>query len=477
MSLGDLVIFDIEGDRRCAGNCWRIDSLVRGILPESLTVSKLARVPDHQGGRDPYAAIVRMPSRRPVAEVLELLRWAWPSTSLLGAICGVTPDVGQILALLRNGLDDFLRCPFSEIDLVVRLRRLLPETVALRSERAALVRDLQIDTLVGESRAFLDAARRIPLVARSNATIIIGGETGSGKGLFARAIHYNGPRKTRPFIPVNCSALPDHLFENELFGHAKGAYTDAATAEKGLVAEAEGGTIFLDEVDALASASQAKLLRFLEDREYRPLGSTRTLVADVRVIAATNANLEGMVAGRRLREDLYHRLNVLSLTVPPLRERLSDIPLLAHHILARCAAEYGRRALRLSSAALRKMLAYSWPGNVRELEALLHRAVVFGARDVLDADDIEVPGPKCDTPVPVAPLRGAREKALAEFERSYLIQLLAEHGGNVSHAARSAESDRRTFQRMLRKYGIDRSALLGSVPSHTRLVSADHPGR
>jgi two-component system, NtrC family, response regulator GlrR len=307
---------------------------------------------------------------------------------------------------------------------------------------------------VGENREFLRAVSRIGKVTDSNATVLIGGETGVGKELFARAIHYNSPRRSRPFIPINCSAIPDALFENELFGHQKGAFTDAATSTQGLLAEAEGGTVFLDEIDSLSNASQAKLLRFLQDREYRPLGSGKTLVADVRVIAATNAELRLMVSARQFREDLFHRLNILCLHVPPLRERVTDIPLLANHFLAQYATAYDRGEIRFSLAAMRKMLSYSWPGNVRELEGLLHRAVVFSSSDVLDASDIELPDAAAGSAA--AALRGGKDLVMIEFERGYLTNLLAEHRGNVSRAAHAAGRDRRTFQRLLRKHGIER---------------------
>jgi DNA-binding NtrC family response regulator len=465
MPQASVVLLDVRDERGCASSASRLAALVhQAFAPRPVAVAAFAEVPPARTLGDPDAIFLHAPARRRLPPMLRQLRAACPSTPLLAATCGAPDDALDLERGLAEGVDDFLCCPFSEVDLLVRLRRLLPETRALRSERGPLLRTLQLDNLVGESRAFVEVARRIPLAAASSATVLIGGETGAGKGLFARAVHYNGARRAGPFIPVNCSAIPDHLFENELFGHARGAYTDAGAAQEGLLAQAEGGTLFLDEVETLAATSQAKLLRLVQDHEYRPLGSAATRTADVRIIAATNAHLPALVAARRFREDLFHRLDVLSLTVPPLRERASDIPLLARHFLGRLAAEYGRPGLRLPPAALRLLLAHRWPGNVRELEARLQRAVVFSGSDELDPRELGLPGAAAaaDADAP-ASLRGARGDAVERFERGYLQQLLADHGGNVSHAARAAGSDRRTFQRLLRKHGIDRSAFAGGA--------------
>lgn len=454
MFAAQLVVFDPEADRGCSGNCRRIESLAQqAFAPDALRVATINRWAGESGAREPDLVVLRAPADRPLGELLRPLRQAWRSAAMLGAVCNVAHDVTDLLDSLRDGLDDFVCCPFPHVDFITRVRRLLPDQRASRAERLALLGDLKLDMLIGESQPLLHSLARVLKVAGSDATVLIGGETGVGKELFARAIHYNGPRKGRPFIPINCGALPDHLLENELFGHAKGAYTDASTSEKGLLAEAESGTVFLDEVDSLTSASQAKLLRFLQDHEYRPLGSSKTLTADVRVIVAANTDLREMVSRRQFREDLFHRLNVLSLHVPPLRERATDIPLLANHFLDRYAAQYGRGKIRLAPAAVRKMLGYAWPGNVRELEGLLHRAVVFCPSEMLDADDIELPGVERAAHAP-----SHKDAAMGEFERTYLLNLLVEHRGNVSRAAHAAGRDRRTFQRLLRKHNIDRLA-------------------
>ena len=312
---------------------------------------------------------------------------------------------------------------------------------------------LHLESLIGSSQPFQRVLEKIPFFAESNATVLITGDTGTGKELFARAIHYHSPRRAKPFIPVNCGALPDHLFENELFGHAKGAFTDASSAEEGLLAEAQGGTLLLDEIDALSLYAQVKLLRFLQNREYRPLGSARSRIVDVRIIAATNTDLRTRVATGAFRDDMYHRLNVLRLVLPSLAERSEDIPLLADDFVARYAREHGRPPMRLGPGALRKLLAYRWPGNVRELEAVVQRAVVLASSPVLEAADIDLPDLVGAEPPP-ATFREAKTHVIVAFERTFLANLLAQHHGNISQAARAAGKERRAFQRLMRKHGL-----------------------
>ncbi|HSE87782.1 MAG TPA: sigma-54 dependent transcriptional regulator, partial [Candidatus Binatia bacterium] len=287
-------------------------------------------------------------------------------------------------------------------------------------------------------------------------TALICGETGTGKELVAREIHDQSARKRNPFVPVNCGALPDSVLENELFGHAKGAFTDASSTETGLVGEAEGGTIFLDEVDTLSPSAQVKLLRFLQNKEYRPLGAAKYLIANVRIIAATNTDLKREVLERRFREDMYYRLTSLSIHLPPLRERIEDVPLLATYFLNRYTNEYARGSLHLSAEALQKLMAYAWPGNVRELEGTLQRAVVLTSASILQPEDIDLPVWFKNAVNNSDPLRDAKADAIQHFERSYLVNLLAQAQGNVSVAARRAGKDRRTFQRLLHKYGLQR---------------------
>lgn len=323
--------------------------------------------------------------------------------------------------------------------------------------------------LIGASKSFLQATGIIPILSRTRSTVLIAGETGTGKEMFARAIHYTGERQSKPFVPVNCAALPDHLAENELFGHSKGAFTGALTEKPGLFREAHGGTLFLDEINSLSLTVQSKLLRVLQDQEFRPLGSTKSQHVDVKIVAATNTDLRFLVENRQFREDLFHRLNVLAVTLPPLRDRKEDIGLLAGHFLKLYAKDFGRGTISIGQSARTKLTGYAWPGNVRELEGVIQRAVAMGAGEVLEAHDLDLP--ELDRPGGYGPTltlvsRGVistdssfqdmKTQVIEEFERAYLGELLTAHQGNISKAARAAKKERRAFQRLLQKHGLDR---------------------
>jgi two-component system response regulator GlrR len=365
--------------------------------------------------------------------------------------------------LLRSagGADDFVLLPVRPDELRSRLDRLLgrreDEVTAVKRKLAEEDCLRSFVTQDERMRRVLEDIRRM---ARANAPVLIIGETGTGKELCARALHHLSSRRNGPFIPVDCPALPDHLLENELFGHARGAYTDAHQEQKGLVALARGGTLFLDEVDSLSAVSQAKLLRFLQDRRYRPLGSDRFVDADVTLLAAANRDLRECVEQRQFREDLYYRLNVLNVVLPPLRDRPGDIELLAHHYL-RELAQSGRPA-SLTPSAVERLRSHHWPGNVRELINTLMRAAVLADHGrilpvhlSLGPSSAVAPSMRAEAP-PGASFRAARASALEAFERKYVAELLERHHGNVTHAAREAGKERRAFGRILRKYSISR---------------------
>jgi DNA-binding NtrC family response regulator len=387
----------------------------------------------------------------------------WGNVPVVSLLPEREANSAQLREALDQGLSDFLLMPLRSCDFLTRLQLHIDERFgnAANQSLQQWKKKHRLEGLVGNCPEFLKSLEKIPPFASADATVLILGESGSGKELFARGLHYCSPRQKGPFVPVNCGALPEQLFENELFGHAKGAYTDAQSNMDGLLAVAEHGTLFLDEVDGLALSNQVKLLRFLQNREYRPLGSTRILTANIRVVAAMNGNPEHLVETGRLREDLYHRLNILRLVVPPLRHRVGDVIALAEHYLDQYSRQHKKRRPRLSATAIEAMASYSWPGNIRELEAVVQRAVLLSGL-VIEVENLDLPGmPRPDLEVDKS-LRSGKSKVVESFERSYLVQLLQRFRGNVSQAAGAAGKDRRTFQRLLRKYGLHGSEYRGS---------------
>jgi len=456
--LSHVSIVDLNPGACLNGNCRRLPVLLAPCIRQrDLSIQTIS---DCSADVSSPNLILLRPHSTPLDEGLAgLLKRRSPNVSIFGLFCVGWENRNEAFQSLVRYLDDFLPCPFNHVDLLVRIQRLFggrQESTNVEGSQT-LKQKFRLEMLIGESESFLAAIEKIPPIAGSDISVMILGETGTGKELFARAVHYTSARRDKPFVPVNCGALPDQLFENELFGHAKGAFTDASSSELGLLAVAEGGTLFLDEVDAMSLPSQVKLLRFLQDHEYRPLGSSRTLVADVRIVAATNADLRKLVERKLFREDLYHRLNVVSLQIPALRERPSDIPLLANHLLARFSAQYGRSPSRFSTRAIEKLCAYAWPGNVRELEGAIQRAIILNPPGILQPCDIDLPFSE-EHKSAAASLQQAKTHAIVQFERTFLANLLSEHLGNISKAAKAAGKERRTFQRLLQKHGLKGAA-------------------
>jgi DNA-binding NtrC family response regulator len=325
----------------------------------------------------------------------------------------------------------------------------------LSDVRQRLIAHLGAQQFIGSAPAFWATIKKIPSVASCDATVLLVGDTGTGKELCARAIHYFGARASKPFVPINCGSMPPALFENELFGHEQGAFTDARQSRRGLIAETEGGTLFFDEVDSLPLSAQVKLLRFLQERQYRPLGG-HYRHADVRVIAATNQNLLLKMHSGAFREDLYYRLKVVTLHLPPLRERKEDILPLAIHFLKTSAHEYKRPEMELSAGAMNKLTSYTWPGNIRELENVIRQAVVLAAAPTIRARDLqfEIEVPVLSEPFLDESFQDAKARMIEEFERTYLENALVANAGNISKAARHARKDRRSFFALLKKYSL-----------------------
>ena len=359
----------------------------------------------------------------------------------------------EMLRIVSESVADFVLWPIHKGELQQRLQRLLGKIDKDREFESAhqqLMQDMGMGRLVGNHPHFVDAIRTIPAIARGDLPVLITGPTGTGKELCARGIHHLSKRSNFPFIAVDCGAIPEHLFENELFGHARGAFTDAHSDQRGLAAMANGGTLFLDEIDALSTTAQVKLLRFLEERTYRPLGAERFTKADVKVIAATNCDLERCVQEKRFRSDLYFRLNVLRLNLPPLMKRRSDIQLLARHFLQ--SQSRSHRPKSFTPAALRKLELYDWPGNVRELLNVVQRASVLSEGLHILPTHISFCNSDAVVEASTESFQHARNRTIETFEKHYIEEMLEKHNGNVTRAALEAGKERRAFGKLKKKY-------------------------
>ena len=361
-------------------------------------------------------------------------------------------SVETAVEAMKHGASDYLTKPVKKDELIRVVERVIREA-ALRREVSRLRREVRKEysfyQILGKSKSIQAVFDLIRRVADSPTNVLITGESGTGKELVAKAIHYNSDRKDAPFIPVNCAAIPEQLLESELFGHMRGAFTDAKMDKRGLFEEAQKGTLFLDEISELPLMLQAKILRAIQEKEIRRVGATKPISVDVRIIAATNLNLGEEVKSRRFREDLYYRLNVIELKLPPLRERREDIPLLVEAFLKKCGEVRGKEVKGVGEAALAMLMDYAWPGNVRELENVIERAVTLSRGDKISPDDLPaaVQGARGDRRV----LDEAAERTLPlhELEKEYIKKVLEKTGGNKYQAAHALGIDRKTLYRKL----------------------------
>jgi len=441
---------------------------------------------------DGEAALTHVRNADPDVLLIDLMMPGTSGLDVLREVKAIRPDVECVImtaysriedavAAVRAGAYDFLTKPFQSMDAVAitvskaaERRRLIART---RNLEERLEREGQPEggEIIGGSPAMRPVYRLIEGVASASSTVLIRGESGTGKELVARAIHRKSARARKTFVTVNCSAIPDNLIESELFGHVKGAFTGASASRAGLLEIADKGTLLLDEVGDLSLAAQVKLLRALQEGEIKRVGSNETRVVDVRVIAATNVDLQTKIAEGRFREDLYYRLAVIVISLPPLRDRREDVLLLAQHFLEKFARQTGRATHRLSAEAISALTTCAWPGNVRQLENALERAVVLARGEEVGLADLpeEVGGGALLAETrggPIAlgealdvvagaltdvPYAEAKRRVLRDFDRAYAAQLLVQSGGNVSKAARRAGLDRSNFRRVLRKHGDD----------------------
>ena len=377
-------------------------------------------------------------------------------------IHGIDPDIAVIMITafasvetavkaLKQGAFDYITKPIDPDELSHLVKKAL-ERRRLRAENAALREKVdeisKMDVIVGQSPAMAKVLDLVHTVAQSDATVVIRGESGTGKELIARAIHASSPRRYAPIVPVNCGALTESLLESELFGHEKGAFTGAQYRRKGKLEMADGGTLFLDEVGTIAPKTQVELLRALETKEFTRVGGSQTVKVDFRVVCATNQNLEKAVEEGKFREDLYYRLNVFSIFLPPLRERRTDIPLLANHFLRKYASQMDKRISEISPEALDLLVHHDWPGNVRELANAIERATVVGKPPALQPADFPF------HPAQRATLPGAGGDTLADAEKTHIARILEKTGGNVTRAAEMLQIDRVTLYNKIKKYQL-----------------------
>jgi two-component system response regulator AtoC len=435
---------------------------------------------------DPLRAVDVIERERPWLVLTDLRMPHLDGIGVLRAAKQVDPEVRVVLltayasvqtavSSMRDGAFDYLTKPFTGSDLEQVVRRAVsyanrergteataagasPVGPASRETRAATE---QLPPIIGDSRPMRQVLELVKKVAITQSNVLICGESGTGKELIARAIHSQSPRASRPFVPVDCVSLPDTLLESELFGHERGAFTGAHSAKPGLFEIANGGTVFLDEVSGMSPNLQSRLLRVLQERQIRPVGGTRFVDLDVRVIAASNKDLEPACRRGEFREDLFYRLNVIQLVLPPLRVRFGDIPLLAFEFIRRFARLNGipvERIPTLDEPALEMLTRYQWPGNVRELQNVIERAMVLAEGQVITShhlpERLRLSMPLGTAPDDPGSFKQAKQRFIHSFERTFLLDLLKRNGGHMGRAAREAGVDRKTIERMVKKHGL-----------------------
>lgn len=398
-------------------------------------------------------------------EVLRTLRKEYPDTIVI-MITGFS-TVETAVEAMKLGAFDYIPKPFTpdEVTIVVKKaieqKNLLLENLYLRQE---LQEKYGFHNIVGKSKKMQEIYRIIAKVAPTESTVLIYGQSGTGKELIARAIHYNSPRRDKQFVTVDCAVLSENLLESELFGHVRGSFTGAVTTKPGLFEVADGGTVFLDEVGNISLPIQAKLLRVLQEREFTPVGGTKAKKVDIRLIAATNKDLEKMIKEETFREDLYYRLNIVPIVLPPLKERQEDIPLLAVHFLKKYSEEMGKTIKGFTPEAMEKLMKYPWPGNVRELENVIERTVVMMDEEMVRIEHLILPGQqeneRAEKQVPMTSeelkeiKKQLREKAVEEIEKAFVINALERNQWNVTRAAEEVGMLRPNFQALMRKYNL-----------------------
>lgn len=427
-----------------------------------------------------HAALENLKSKTFDLVITDLKMPGMSGIDVLRSIKEVQPDmpvifitgyssVDSAVEVMKLGAVDYIAKPFTPEEMLQVVKAALEQSV-VELEDLYLCKELRdtdgFESFVGKSHEMVKVYRRIMQVAPTDSTVLITGESGTGKELVSRAIHKHSTRRDHPFVPVDCTALVENLLESELFGHVKGSFTGAIHTKTGLFKVADGGTLFLDEISNLSLTTQAKLLRVLQERQVTPIGGTQSTPINIRLVAATNRNLRDLVAEGTFREDLFFRLNIIPLDLPPLRERTGDIPLLVGHAVRRCAEEVGKEIKGVTAGAMQLLQSYAFPGNVRELENVIERAVVLADDSFITPDDLELGADEIEQhlienniiPISVEELKEAkrqlREQAVEDIERSFVINALQRNRGNITRAAEETGMLRPNFQAMMKKLGV-----------------------
>ena len=407
--------------------------------------------------RNPFDVIIadiRMPEMNGM-DLLKAVRETRPDIYVI--IMTAFGSIDSAVEAMKNGAYHYITKPFKMSEISITLKKALEEK-RLREEVASLRRELRgkyrFDNLIGKSKPMQDIFDLIRRISNSKSTVLIYGKSGTGKELVAKAVHYNSPRKDKTFVTVNCGAIPETLLESELFGHVKGSFTGAIATRKGLFEEANGGTILLDEIGTISPAMQVKLLRVLQEREIRRVGGTENIKVDIRLIAISNINLEEAVKKGEYREDLYYRLNVITINLPDLKDRQDDISLLANHFLKKYSQGSGNEVKSISKEAMNILLNYDWPGNVRELENAIERAVALGTHEEILPEDLSA---NIRNSKKMMGINGIlpEDVTIRELEKNYITKILKKTKGHKINTARILGIDRRTLYRKLKKYNLE----------------------
>ncbi len=440
--------------RILCGNEFNVDTACNG-------VEALVKIGEND--YDMLILDIKMPKMNGI-EVLQRVKETHPDIDVI-MITGLN-QIETAVKAMKLGAFDYLPKPFDpeELKLVVarafERRQLLQENVNLKNEVSARY---SFENIIGSSPPMQTVYRLVARCAPTNSTVMLRGESGTGKELIARAIHYNSLRKDRPFVTVDCASLSENLLESELFGHVKGSFTGAVSNKMGLLESANGGTLFLDEIGNISLSTQAKLLRFIEEREFKAVGDTQTRKVNIRLITATNKDLEAMVADEDFRDDLYYRINIFPIEIPPLRERRDDIPALAFHFLNQFSKEIEREVREFSAGAMNLLMNHDWPGNVRELENVVHRAVILASDDIIRQGHLinildMQPLVGLDVPRTSEELKHikkiARQKSVENVEKLFILGALKRNGWSVTASAAQTGMQRSNFQALMKKYDI-----------------------